>query len=328
MPFDRPVHRGQADPGAGEVAGVVQPGERPEQLAGLLGGEAGPVVAHVVAPVVPAHLDHRLFDLAAELHRVVDQVLQDHPDQALVGVGGHALADGERHPPVRVPGGDFRDDAAGRRGQVELRPAQLTSAGPGQDEQRLHQVRHPHRGGVHPGQPVPGHLAQHLTVLLLQDVLGETGDHLQRPAQVVRYRAGERLQLLVAPLQLLDQGGPGLGELPGGPLLGGVQLAAHQLLADPAGLVVRLLAADLGPDVRQQPLRDVHPAHVVVRARGQAVQHGVLVAGHDHRQVADLRHLPDPAAGVAGLLHVVLEADHDAVRSLLGEQLQSVVDGG
>ncbi len=89
---------------------------------------------------------------------------------------------------------------------------------------------------------------------------------------------------------------------------------------------MRLLAADLGADVHTQALRDVRGLHVVVGAGGQAVQHRVLLAGHDQRDLADLRHLADLPARLRDTREV--EAEHDAVGGLLAEKLERVADTG
>src|ERR1039457_3175252 len=80
---------GQADAGAGELVGVVEPLERLEQLADVGGGEGGPVVAHVAADGgVTDGCGRELYGgaiaAAGELPGVLEQVLQRGPDQGAI----------------------------------------------------------------------------------------------------------------------------------------------------------------------------------------------------------------------------------------------------
>src|SRR5712691_11837948 len=77
--FDDPLNAGQADAGAGELLGRMQPLERLEQVARIGGVEAGPVVAHVATD--PGFFDSRGAELdggvvapGGEFPGVFDQV--------------------------------------------------------------------------------------------------------------------------------------------------------------------------------------------------------------------------------------------------------------
>lgn len=84
------AHAGQADAGARVVAGLVQPLEHAEQLAGVLHVETGAIVAHgelafTTGQLLHRHLDDRAFATGGVFHRVAEQVQPKLPHHVLVG---------------------------------------------------------------------------------------------------------------------------------------------------------------------------------------------------------------------------------------------------
>ncbi len=181
---------------------------------------------------------------------------------------------------------------------------------------------------------------------LLLEQLGEADDRVERRAQLVRH-AGEEAGLRVAlPLglvardleQLVDaaqlvvllaevreEGGAGLGEVPGGVGLGGVELLTELLLLDLTAFVLELLPAEQGAHARAD---DVEPAGLgdeVVRAGVHAGDHCLLLLERRHDDdggVPPRRHLLDLAADVEAGAPGEVDLEQEAVERLDGEELE------
>src|SRR5436309_12758205 len=99
MPLDDPVDDGQADAGTLEILAAVHPLKHPEELAGVLHVEAGPIVPNKVgwAPagigLEDANFDPGMFALARVLDRVTQEVDEDLFEQGGVAFGSGQLSD-------------------------------------------------------------------------------------------------------------------------------------------------------------------------------------------------------------------------------------------
>ena len=153
-------------------------------------------------------------------------------------------------------------------------------------------------------------LVEELAVLL-QQRHAEPIDPAERRAQVVRDGVAERLELLVLSLKLGDERRARVGDLAGRPLLGGEDLAVEERLADPAMLVLELLAAHLGAHTHLEDLELARLRYVVVGAELEPLQHGLaVIEGRQH----DERHVSDDGALLDALARgLPAEAGHDQV---------------
>src|SRR5882724_1229299 len=97
MASDDALHGGEADAGAFELAGRVEPLKDTEQLRGVSHVETGSVVSNEenLLAVLPrgAQLDARLLSLARELPRVAEQVFEHHAEKPAVAVAREFLSD-------------------------------------------------------------------------------------------------------------------------------------------------------------------------------------------------------------------------------------------
>src|SRR5450755_653524 len=121
---------GQADAGAGELAGAVQPLERLEQLADVGRVEAGPVIAHVTADGRVAggcgpELDGGAVAAGGELPGVFEQVVQHGPDQGAVRDGPDAFLHGHPNLTAGVAGAEPVADGGDLGAEVDVLEAHL-----------------------------------------------------------------------------------------------------------------------------------------------------------------------------------------------------------
>src|ERR1700722_7093963 len=144
--YDLP-HAGQADAGAGKLAGRVQPLERSEQLVHVLGVETGAVVPHVTAdggvPGRPgAELDRRCVPARGELPGVAQQVLQDRADEPTVGLRQRWTPDDEIDVAVRLVALEFLGDQCGLRAEIHRSEVQFGPCDAGEVQQVIDECRH------------------------------------------------------------------------------------------------------------------------------------------------------------------------------------------
>src|ERR1700691_610106 len=184
----------------------MQPLERLEQLARVLGIEAGAVVADVVARgCVPARcrseLDRRIVPTVGELPGITQQVFQHRPDERAFRQGMDGPGDNEMGGPVRVPALDFRGDP--RRLLADIDRLQLQFGL--RDTRDLHQVidqpRHLLADGDDPLGVLAAFLAENVSVLLEQGP-AVPAEAPERGPQVVRYRVDETVQALTGTFQI------------------------------------------------------------------------------------------------------------------------------
>ena len=205
VPFDDPRDAGQADAGAGELGGVVQPLERLEQLARISGIEAGPVIPHVAADRAvlagrAGELDDRVIAVGGELPGVFEQVLQHGADQAAVRHHPDAVLDGEAHRAAGALGLKLTGDDRGLGAQIDRLPVHAGPRDPRQEQQVIDERGHPLTRRLDAAGVAAAGLIQPVTVVLHQRIT-ETAQRPQRGPQVMGDRIGERLQILVHPLQ-------------------------------------------------------------------------------------------------------------------------------
>src|SRR5947208_15766960 len=98
MPLDDPVDDGQADAGTLEILAAVHPLKHPEELAGVLQVEPGPIVPNKVGwalggiALEDANFDPGMFALARVLDGVTQEVDEDLFQQSGVAFGIWQLA--------------------------------------------------------------------------------------------------------------------------------------------------------------------------------------------------------------------------------------------
>src|SRR5882724_6472703 len=99
MALDDPLHDRQADAGAFELFGRMQPLEDPKQLAGVLHVEPGAVVAHehdqLACLFDAAHFDRGRSATACEFERIGEQVHEHLPEQQWIALTLRELVDSE-----------------------------------------------------------------------------------------------------------------------------------------------------------------------------------------------------------------------------------------
>src|SRR3984957_14941335 len=130
---DDALDAGQAGAGAGAgggaeagvLAGRVEPLEGLEQLVGVGGIEAGPVVAYVAAEggVIDGsggELDGGVLAASGELPRVLEQVRQHDPDQGRIDGDPDAVLDGHPDPAAGVTRGQLVADGGDLGAEVEV----------------------------------------------------------------------------------------------------------------------------------------------------------------------------------------------------------------
>ena len=178
--------------------------------------------------------------------------------------------------------------------EVDRFAAELGAADAREREEVVDELAHALCAGAHPAEVVAPSLVEAVAVVLEQR-LAEAVDRAQRRAQVVRDRVAERLELLVLPLELLDERRARLGELARGRAPPRPRSPSQELLADAPVLVLELLAADLRAHARLEDLELARLGDVVVGPGAEALDHrrAVLERGeHDERDVADQRAQP------------------------------------
>jgi hypothetical protein len=202
QPYD-----GQADAGAGELAGRVQPLERAEQLVGVGGIKTGAVIAHVAADGGICgrrrpELNERIVPAGRELPRVAQQVVHYHANEGTVGPYRDGTLDSEADVPFRINTLEFRGDLGGLGTEIDRAEVHL---GPGEarkTQQVVDERRHMFRGGDDSLRVAPAILAENGAVIFQQGGT-ETAHRPERGAQVVGDRVRETLQVPVGRIEVV-----------------------------------------------------------------------------------------------------------------------------
>ena len=248
----------------------VQPPERREQPPDPGHVEAHPVVADEEHRSSPSRIAPS--SIRGEAHREVNfqalpsRLLEQHPHQPAVGVDHQAGRDLDADAPSRLVARELLDAGRASADEIDAMARDRRAADPRELEQRIDQIRHPRRRGEHAPEVIARPVVE-LVAELLEERVGERADRAQRRPQIVRDRVAERLELAVGlgELDVRPRRAPRpsrarLGELARRARLGGLELAAQQLLADGALLVLDLLAADLRLDARGQHVEAARPS--------------------------------------------------------------------
>ena len=208
--FDDLLAQRQPDAGAAVGVAAVQALEDDEHLVDELRGDADAVVRHGEQPLVVRRVprshsidDPRRDALAAELHRVADQVLPQHRQQRRIAddlrqrVGraddlGAGLLDRDRRG-CPAPSSSAASRSTSACGGVE-------PADPREGQQVVDQHLHALGAVDGEGDVLDAALVELVAVALLEQ-LAERGDLAQRLLQVVRGDVGELLEFGVGPAQ-------------------------------------------------------------------------------------------------------------------------------
>src|SRR5437899_8756035 len=200
VPVDDPPDGCEADTGALEFGSGMQALEHAEQLVRVLHVEAGAVVPdHEGLPSV--RFDGAEFDPRPRLFRgvlpaVAEEIVEGHAQQPCVAPRLQPRGDREFHLPLRGRPSQLGRDVPGHAAQVHDLGPYLRTGDPREFQQVVDQGPHPLAGGAYPVQGLPSRLVQPRGIVF-QQYLAESVDAAQRRPQVVRYRVGERVQLVV-----------------------------------------------------------------------------------------------------------------------------------
>src|SRR5229473_1701870 len=200
VPVDDAPGGGEPDPGARKLALAVEALERAKEPVRVDHVEAGAIVLdedpRLALNNLLADRDPRRALDARELPRVVDQVGEEDPDQALVAGGDDARGDFHRYIAVGIVGPHLLHDLVRKGADVDLFAPDLAARQPEQHLQPVENRRHPAAGVAHLLQVFGGATVE-LGAIAVEQRLTQAVEGNQRRAQVMGDRISERFELTV-----------------------------------------------------------------------------------------------------------------------------------